>query len=449
MPGARDVGIALAERRVSAWLPNDGAGERWERSLPPPDLENGRWPELESALVELAERIDGAPRLCVALLPPLAQVRCIPLPRMRATELLHLLRRDLSRYFPVAGDMVVGAERPPGAAPLPVLATIAHSPLLAALHAAADGAGAELERVVPAHAAWRSAALATWPALRAGPSVLLVSHGDLLELLHLANGWPSAYRRLPATTSAERVRELLTDANGAFPPVAFVGDAAAAAALAASGVSLLAGAPADWAGGAADVAARHAPFARAPELVPEDVRKSRATAERRWVARLGAASLACLALAGALELWGTRREAAALEHRRAAIRVSVEQAVAVRDSATVVVDRLAALQSLQETAPRWSALVTMLAARLPDDAYLLSLRAEGDSASLDGIAGSAADVVSALRSAPEVASVRADAPIRQELGAGGALVERFALTVRLARVQRDPRASTVARLGAR
>lgn len=445
MPRAAIVGIALSTHGVSALLTQDDARAAWERPLAPYDAATDEWPELASALRELAAAVGRPMRLHVALVPPAVQVRCLSLPRASERELVHLLRRDLVRYFPMTDEVVVGAAAPPhGSAAMPVVAAVAPAGLLRAVERAARAAGAEVERVVPAHAAWRRAALDTFAAARTGASALVIASDDRIEVLRLVDGWPTIYRRIGrGNNAAQRLREAL-DGDGAAPSVVLVGDRVPwNAVLEEAAVQPLAAAPIGST--APPVAARYAVAADGPELVPDEVRNARAASDRRWVMRLAAASLVCLGIAGALELWGTSRAAAALDARRAAIGQSVQSAVAARDAATTVADRLVAIESLKAATPRWSSLLKMLAQRLPDDAYLVSLRAEGDSASLEGVAASAAEVITALRETPEVMGVRADAPIRQELGAGGALVERFAVTLRLAPSPRRSQGTTLAR----
>jgi hypothetical protein len=69
--------------------------------------------------------------------------------------------------------------------------------------------------------------------------------------------------------------------------------------------------------------------------------------------------------------------------------------------------------------------------RLPDDAYLVALRGQGDSVTVEGLAGSAADAVDAVAGAPGIAGVRTAAPVRPDLATEGG-EERFTLAARLA-----------------
>jgi Tfp pilus assembly protein PilN len=106
--------------------------------------------------------------------------------------------------------------------------------------------------------------------------------------------------------------------------------------------------------------------------------------------------------------------------------------MAARDSATTLESQLGAVASEVRDAPRWTAVVANLTRRLPDGAWLQSLAASGDSVALVGEAAHAAEVFEALRRDAAFTGVRADAPIRREMAADRAPVERYGLTVRLA-----------------
>ena len=136
-----------------------------------------------------------------------------------------------------------------------------------------------------------------------------------------------------------------------------------------------------------------------------------------------------------LQLWGLSREHDAIVAERARLREPVTRALAVRDSLGQVANRLATIRSASTTAPRWAPLLVALSARLPDDAFLLSLRADGDSLRLEGEAARAEGVFDALRKVQGLAALRPDGPIRQEIAEDGSTSERFTLS---ARVVREP-----------
>jgi hypothetical protein len=139
-----------------------------------------------------------------------------------------------------------------------------------------------------------------------------------------------------------------------------------------------------------------------------------------------------LLLSAGLELWGVKRELAAVEEERRAIRGVVAEAIELRQTVEGIQDRLDGLAVAEATSSRWSGVIADVADHLPADAHLISLRGAADTLVLEGVATRAAGAFEGLRGAPGVTGVRAEAPIRQESQDGGATVERFSLGARLA-----------------
>ena len=139
-----------------------------------------------------------------------------------------------------------------------------------------------------------------------------------------------------------------------------------------------------------------------------------------------------LLLSATTELWGAHRELAALQAERRGLAPLVAQAMDLRQTVDGVHERLRALAAAEAGASRWTAVIASVAEHLPSDAHLLSLRGDGDSLVLEGIASRAAGAFESLRAAPGVLGVRAEAPIRQEAQDSAAPVERFTLGARLA-----------------
>ncbi|MFS8638472.1 MAG: hypothetical protein FWJ74_10315 [Gemmatimonadota bacterium] len=102
------IGIALGEDRLVAALPapRGAPGEGWVRPLGPEA-------DVAAAFGELVDRVGPrAAILHVALLPPLAEVRHLVLPRLGDDVLRRVLRRDAARYF-LTDAGVRGALGPP------------------------------------------------------------------------------------------------------------------------------------------------------------------------------------------------------------------------------------------------------------------------------------------------------------------------------------------------
>ncbi|HKG92324.1 MAG TPA: hypothetical protein VKA84_10550, partial [Gemmatimonadaceae bacterium] len=205
---------------------------------------------------------------------------------------------------------------------------------------------------------------------------------------------------------------LTTAGTPPLPPVRLAGLATSPAALAAS---FSAEAAADG-----------------PVLLPERIHAARRRREARLATAMLAAAGLMLAAAGALQLWGTRRELAQVTAARSALRGRLAGVLATRDTLAAVGGQLAELRAAEAGAPRWSPALAVVARYLPRDAYALSFRTDADSIVVEGVAEHAAPVFDALRRAPGVLAVRAQGSIRQEIQDGGAALERFTLVARLA-----------------
>jgi hypothetical protein len=450
----RHVGVALGADRLTAAAPARAApGEPWTRPLEPHPGGTG-WRDLADALAELREATRAA-AVHVALLPPLAQVRRIELPRLSDDELRAVLVRDAGRYLldpPVPPIVAAWPGRSRRRSPAATLAAFADADLVASIHSAAAEAGFRSARVVSAHAAWEAAARREFPATGRGRACLVIAGEHTHEALVLESGRLDLCRRFPATDDPATIVARLVEDHSLDDAAAWAVSGSAAdrarfeSALRAVQVTPTAkspapvgargapAAPAGASGAPAVLAASGAPAARA-ELLPDPIRLARARRERRLSTRLVTATAAMLLLSAALELWGAHRALRQVQSDRAAIRPLVAQAMDIRQEVEGVQDRLRALAAAESGASRWTAVIADVADHLPKDAYLLSLRGASDSLVLEGVAQRAAGVFESLRDAPRVVAVRAEAPIRQESQDSAAPVERFILGARLAAVR--------------
>jgi len=426
------IGIALGADRLVAALPapRGAPGEGWVRPLGPES-------DVAAAFGELVDRVGPrAAILHVALLPPLAEVRHLVLPRLGDDVLRRVLRRDAARYFltgaapvVVGGDPLPGRRRGAG----PVFAAAAPQAVVDAVVSAAEAVGWSVATIVPAESAWGAAACAIWRELTRGAGTVIVPGQGRTHVLQVRRGRLVGLRRTWGVDAATgHLVELVTQS-----PVAVLADDATRerieAGLSGTGVRVLAApATSDSISDPAIVAARYAARAVGPELLPDALLIARRRRVRRASAVLAACAATLLMGAAGLEYYGLGRELEAIAERRAAIRGGVEDALRVREVLTALDDRLSTLWALETTGPRWSEVLPILAAHLPRDAHLTALRAVGDSILLEGEASSAAAVFDALRAAPGIDGVRADAPIRRKAGAGGASVEQFVVALRLA-----------------
>ena len=434
------IGIALSATSVCAVIrgASDARQRPWRTSLAPLNGDGAAWPGLTDALRALARDagVSGG-TLTVALLPPLAEARGIELPPLRPAEVQALLARSAAKYFVGArGPQVVGAVRVSqrkGSAGTTVAAA-ASSRLVSAIHEAARGAGWTVGAVVPAEAAW-GAAGASWAPRGRRDAQLLVAHSDRTDFLHIVGARLAGVRRF-RRGSADAA--LIADASAGNNHVSVVGNADARRelthALSARGLSVDTPAT-DVSEIAEDPELLAAAFASpdvAPALVTEAMRAAHADFLRRVTTRIVAAAAAFLIVAGVLELWGAKRELASINAQRAELTPMLSATVVGRTTVEAAYRQLAALNAAEQSAPRWSAVIAQISARLPREAYLGGFRGRGDTVTVDGLAEHASRVFNALEKAPLLTNVRATAPVRIENLEDGRTLERFTIAGRRA-----------------
>lgn len=403
---------------------------------------------LDAALEEVALALpDGdRTRLRIAILPPLALLRRLELPRMRDSELRQVIARNAGRYFLGAREPVVaGAEwlGSAGRSPCPLMTSAVRSSVIEALGGAANSRGWSIEAILPAHVAWRDLACAVDPSLVRGRTCLFVYAGDEILALELGDGVITALRRMRGGDAGDLSVHFGDDTNTGKSQtrVAVIGTAAQCDALERVGANRFAtvvarqqaahGEVADRLDAATDAAlsglSARSSIAQRLELVPAGVRRLRAKRSQRVAYGLFAASVALLMASAGLRLWSIRRQLDAVRVRRQTLHTRVETALALRDTVEALGSRLTDIGALEKSAPRWSAVISHIAEGLPITAYLSALRAQGDSLLLEGQGTSAAEVFADMRDTPGISAVRARTPIRQEIVPGQAPVERWTL----------------------
>ena len=420
------VGASLAADRLVAVLPPGGADEPsvWVRPLNPSSRRDEPWSDLVEALHELrAAAGAGGHRLYVALMPPLAHVRCLTLPGLTEDEASRLVARDVSRFLPARDTQLIaevqGTGRRRGS---PFLFVGAPSALLEVIADAARSTGWSLGGCVSATLAW--AAVASPASSRDEEAEIVVCLTTHVELLRLRRGFLAEIRRLPIS-AAERTQTSLREL------------------LAERGIELAVGAISVL---SPDEAAMHAArFARQarPRLLPaaEQLLVRRRSSRASTLRFVAAAVL--LASGGVVETWGVARDRTRIANTRRQLRANLEQAIAVRESLAIASERLGAVRAMQVGGRRWSAQLAGLAERLPADAYLVSLDATSDSIHLEGAAARASTVFGALAAVPGLSNIRPEGPIRQDLHGGDAGMEHFALAARLSGYAAPPVAAGV------
>ncbi len=439
------VGVALSPAALCV-VQRGGSGARagvWRMSLQPLNGDGAGWPALTSALRELSRTlgVQGG-RLDVALMPPLTEIRRLDLPPMGEAELRMLLSRNAARYFVGARSAqlvgTVSAADANANVSGGVMAAAAPLRLMAALHAAAQEAGWTVAAVSPAEGAWCAAAGTLWPAMSRGSSHVLVCGEDRTELLQLEQGRLTSVRRFRAgAEDVALVAEAIgPDAAGARVSGSRVSACGAstprkelARALAAAGLSV-SSPPPEWAERADfpdQLAAEFAGPKAAPLLRSDATLATKKQIARQAILRTVAAAATMLLVASLLAFWGAKRQLAAVQADRAAIKPQISVTLVGRTSVETAYRQLAALAAAQRNATRWSSLLAGLSVHLQENSYLTSLRARDDSLLMEGVAVNAKRAFDSMVQTPGLANVHAAAPVRREVPSGGPAVERFTI----------------------
>ena len=379
------IGLAVGADRVAAhWVDARGADRQWAQVL-------GADRSLGDAIRELAGAVgDGPASVTVAILPPLARARNVSLPPMTARDRALVVARVPTRYFLGLSEPVAVEPESRGQ----VVHAVSEE-TLAMIESAVASVGWRVERIVSAWSAWRVAALKRWPAAKRG------THGIMVAC---CGEWATIIQADGVLQVVRRGREPGHDAG-----TLVLADNAAAAADEAA------------------VFARHAGV----ELVSSHESRRRAATGGRVARRLAVAAAALLVAAAGVRHVGLMRERDAILAQRAALRSRVGAAMSDRDSVARVASVIMAIGRLEQSAPRWSAVVARAAAALPARSSLVSLRAEGDSARIEGEADDATGVFTRLQRAPGLLSLKPVGAIRQESGPDARTVERWTVSTRV------------------
>jgi hypothetical protein len=462
------VGVAIGPDAVTLVprMPSLTRGLRWRMSDSAPEPISIRTDAersdcealLEEALARLRRTLpDARLRLHLALLPGVCETRIVPMPPLRDSELAIPIRRDTGRWFPGARQSrVVGAWRIPAIVKPeisllrgkprhngPVIASAVPAGLLDALLDAAAQAGAEVVSALPAVFSWiafageQSRTDAGGSALRVHDpaNLIIVDDGHLRHLMAFENGWLSEMRRYRPAAMDRLVADLVTyrerssdpDTERDMPMRIIV----LAPACLANAIATRFDGDFHVISDSRDTGAITATYAHAgprPGLVPEAIVMAGRRRAAQAAKHLAAAALVMLALAGAAELHGLRRELAAVRSLRLDLAPRVGPAMVARDSLLSVREQLAAIDGVTGRGPSVAETLVEIAMLLPEQAHLTDLALTPDTMRMHGEALRSAEALQALRAAAAFAHLEFEGPIRRELRGDSAAIERFTIS---------------------
>lgn len=328
----------------------------------------------------------------VVLLPPLVRYRMVRLPPLRPADLRTVLNRDQHRYFPARNRLSVGAFRIDDEGW--TLLEGAPTELVEGVIRGVEGAGLRVGRVVGGvHAWWRWGFTAMPPSTR-----LHVRLADRCIRIDADERGPCWVREHPIDGASA------TDDGGGH--------------------------------GIADLDEEEALLAAAegcrlpcPRIVPPLLAERSAQRRRRQALALYAVGAAVLALAGATELVGLHHRVERAEAERQRLSGTIGPASEAAHLLQQEADHLGALARVVVDRRDHVSALAELTLRLPPDAHLFQISAEGDSIMVRGAGRDAASVQEALAGVTGAAAARIQGAVRRELQAEGDPVEHFLVVV--------------------
>jgi hypothetical protein len=443
------IGLALGEREITGVLLGKNSSVHARVPIAPdPDspeltLDLGR--ACKDLKAELERGFGGSlagASVYVAILPPLADVRLVPLPHsMQKSEVEAVLNRGVSRYFLGANrPRVVGVRTPRrerrkgkdgGDSPASVLAAAVSLALLEQVRSAVAGTGWVVRSFSAAHQAWLDAAAS----LAGSPvSGVVAVVGSTAHTMSLEGPDPWAVRQLPASDPAA-VAEAVGGGSGSV----LVLDGSKGLEEIGSALTQVGATPVRDPGGWPGVEELTAAKASAPglELVPPSLSEERREKGRRGALRLGFAAAALLIATLGVNFLGARRELAAVRAERASIRADVAPLLLVRDSLDALRTQVRSLEEISQNSPVWTRSLVELTGLLPENTYLTGFFASGDTVELEAAGAEAGPAIQALRGAGLFEEVRLQGLVERELEEGETVEERFTLWARLPASERE------------
>lgn len=168
-----------------------------------------------------------------------------------------------------------------------------------------------------------------------------------------------------------------------------------------------------------------------PRFVPPEVVARERTRTRRRGILAALAAILVIGLAGTIDALDLRSEIDTTRAARREFTAEVSDAMAIGDAAANLAETVAALETLREATPRWTAVFDALAVGLPRSATIRGLAARGDSVQLEVEGPDVAVAVEALTVIPVWTGLEAVSSVETEIGADGGIAERLTLAARV------------------
>lgn len=440
---AHRVGLALSESgafvALASGFPRSQVTASAEWRLPQPASEE--WTkEFTDLLEELRRLAPGAP-VCIALMRPLAAVKTLRLPPVRAGALRVIATQAADRYFPFSAlDAVSAIALAPGIDPGDhpnTLVSAADSSVMERVLGTANETRTEVPVVCTATSGV-VVALRSRARLTQGTEQVVVLFRTATESLTLRGGELRSVRSVPFVATGDldvdtvrrgaQIRQLVGDRTHLTAPIRILGEVGGElAALLGDGLAWL---PLESSETPEALAAFGATLAetRRWDLRPASHGRRARSAALRRTAVLVAVAVAAVHVGSAVHLRQVEADAHRVRTMREVLRPGVRAAERIRAASDTLDLRMEALRNVGSSRPRWVPLLARLSAAMPRDAYVRSIRSENEHLTIEGYARSASSLALRLSSDTAWDSVRFIAPLQREQTSGG---EREGFTLRL------------------
>jgi hypothetical protein len=399
------------------------------------------WISLGRSLAELRSDAGGSsPGLQVALLPPLATIRAVRVPPLRARDLRAMVRTNASRLLPSGGASMVtdiGVRGWPTRRSGRALVHFAATETVERIVQVATNAGFRVKAVTAGTAALPRGLphLGGWTARGGSLVVVTAAHGwEVLlvrrrRITHVrSSGSPHSGQEASPYGIEPWLARVLDDPG--FGPLGRVrtsalvssrrSDVPDAEEFAARMEAQLPGRVLQLEQSPVQLAARgcRASSLRGPSLLPAQLQRDVARTGWRRRASVAAACLVCFSALGLAGASAVDRLVKEIAEERANLGPSVQDAVQVASALQAARERLEVLHGSTSGGVRWTGTLDAIAEALPPSAFLAGIRQDGSDLVVDGVGASVEAVVRSLGGPSLFRSAELEGPVRRVEGGG-------------------------------